>query len=353
MQGANIARDEKTPPSADFSRPRGGDFSVMIRVFALPPRRRIVSARSSFRFSRPRAAVACRASRRRRDFSRKHDARFCRRGALGSRCGRTRRPSHRRRRVGRVARSDSRTNDRRRGSGRRNAARRNPKTQRRRAPPRLPPAPPPSLREVFAALAPTPLLLVVELKDFRPRAAAAAAALVDLLDDFPGLGARVIVGGFDGAIAAAFARARQSAKDPATRATATAASVTEARILISLGVLRLDFLWPTKSRALLIPPRGGGCGLITRNIVARAHRRGQAIWHWTINDAPTMRKIAQVGGDGIITDRPIWGARFCANWAANCRRRSICRRRIKDGRRVFRIRSKNPASPASRRARHR
>ena len=168
-------------------------------------------------------------------------------------------------------------------------------------------APPPSLREVFAALAPTPLLLVVELKDFRPRAAAAAAALVGLLDDFPGLGARVIVGGFDGAIAAAFARARRSAKDPATRATATAASVTEARILISLGVLRLDFLWPTKSRALLIPPRGGGCGLVTRNIVARAHRRGQAIWHWTINDAPTMRKIAQVGGDGIITDRPDLG----------------------------------------------
>ena len=131
----------------------------------------------------------------------------------------------------------------------RNAAARRPDCRR---------APPPSLREVFAALAPTPLLLVVELKDFRPRAAAAAATLVDLLDDFPGLGARVIVGGFDGAIATAFARARQSAKDPATRETATAASVTEARILISLGVLRLDFLWPTKSRALLIPPRGGG-----------------------------------------------------------------------------------------------
>ncbi|MFC6287759.1 glycerophosphodiester phosphodiesterase family protein [Nocardioides sp. GCM10027113] len=43
---------------------------------------------------------------------------------------------------------------------------------------------------------------------------------------------------------------------------------------------------------------------VTRDMVDRAHRRGIAVVPWTVNDAPTMRSLMDVGVDGLITDYP-------------------------------------------------
>ena len=43
---------------------------------------------------------------------------------------------------------------------------------------------------------------------------------------------------------------------------------------------------------------------VTRGMVARAHRLGLKVVPWTVNDAPTMRKLMDDGVDGIITDYP-------------------------------------------------
>nr|WP_218566597.1 glycerophosphodiester phosphodiesterase family protein [Vallicoccus soli] len=57
-------------------------------------------------------------------------------------------------------------------------------------------------------------------------------------------------------------------------------------------------------------PQGGGVrtpGYVpftTRELVDAAHREGMRVVPWTIDDAPTMRRLLRLGVDGIITDRP-------------------------------------------------
>jgi glycerophosphoryl diester phosphodiesterase len=39
-------------------------------------------------------------------------------------------------------------------------------------------------------------------------------------------------------------------------------------------------------------------------LCAEAHRRGLAVYVWTVDDAPTMRRLAAAGVDGIMTNDP-------------------------------------------------
>ncbi len=57
-------------------------------------------------------------------------------------------------------------------------------------------------------------------------------------------------------------------------------------------------------------PQGGGVetpGYVpftTRQLVRAAHREGMRVVPWTVDDAPTMRRLLRIGVDGIITNRP-------------------------------------------------
>jgi len=54
---------------------------------------------------------------------------------------------------------------------------------------------------------------------------------------------------------------------------------------------------------LQVPPRHGPIPLVTPRFVRAAHRRGLQVHVWTIDDAPTMRALLDMGVDAIMTDR--------------------------------------------------
>lgn len=57
-------------------------------------------------------------------------------------------------------------------------------------------------------------------------------------------------------------------------------------------------------RAVQVPESTGGRQLLTAELVAAAHRRGLEVHVWTINDEAAMRRMIELGMDGIITDYP-------------------------------------------------
>lgn len=52
-----------------------------------------------------------------------------------------------------------------------------------------------------------------------------------------------------------------------------------------------------------VPPRLGPLTVIDERFVATAHRSGIAVHAWTINDAAEMRRLLDLGVDGIMSDR--------------------------------------------------
>lgn len=55
--------------------------------------------------------------------------------------------------------------------------------------------------------------------------------------------------------------------------------------------------------ALQVPVRYGRIPVATAGFIRRAHALGLAVHVWTINDAPEMHRLLDLGADGIVTDR--------------------------------------------------
>jgi len=56
--------------------------------------------------------------------------------------------------------------------------------------------------------------------------------------------------------------------------------------------------------AVQVPPRFGGTDVVTAASVYAAHEAGLAVHVWTIDDEEEMRRLVELGVDGIMTDRP-------------------------------------------------
>jgi glycerophosphoryl diester phosphodiesterase len=61
---------------------------------------------------------------------------------------------------------------------------------------------------------------------------------------------------------------------------------------------------PPGPMALQIPPDFDGQPLVNASLIEFAHARGVSVDIWTINDPAEMRRLLDLGADGIITDYP-------------------------------------------------
>jgi glycerophosphoryl diester phosphodiesterase len=61
---------------------------------------------------------------------------------------------------------------------------------------------------------------------------------------------------------------------------------------------------PPTALCAQVPPSAGLIPLVERHFVDNAHRAGLAVHVWTIDEAAQMRRLLDLGVDGIMTDRP-------------------------------------------------
>jgi len=153
--------------------------------------------------------------------------------------------------------------------------------------------PVPTLVELLDAL--PDVVVNVDLKD--PRAVAPLARLLAVRGDED----RVVVGSFSARRLRRFRRI--SAGRVAT--SAHAAEVAAYRLLPSTRLARRLTGSARRGRpsALQVPERVGPLRVVTPGLVRRAHAAGLEVHVWVVDDGPSMRALASMGVDGIMTDR--------------------------------------------------
>jgi glycerophosphoryl diester phosphodiesterase len=121
------------------------------------------------------------------------------------------------------------------------------------------------------------------------------AAVEPLADTIRSTGsvARVMVGSFSDARIAAVRR--RVGDDLAV----SAGPRRTARLLAQSRGLRISAGWV---HAAQVPARARGLPLVTRRFVEHLHARGIHVHVWTINEADEMRRLLDLGVDGIMTD---------------------------------------------------
>lgn len=63
-------------------------------------------------------------------------------------------------------------------------------------------------------------------------------------------------------------------------------------------------LYQPHTDSFQIPIEDSGFDLTDQKLITGAHRRGQDISYWTIDDPKEMKKLLDAGADGILTNRP-------------------------------------------------
>ena len=71
-----------------------------------------------------------------------------------------------------------------------------------------------------------------------------------------------------------------------------------------VAALRLGGRVPWGGQAAQVPVRHGRLTIVNDRFVSRAHRVGVVVHVWTIDDPDEMRRLLDLGVDGLMTDRP-------------------------------------------------
>lgn len=85
---------------------------------------------------------------------------------------------------------------------------------------------------------------------------------------------------------------------------ATSASRSEISIFFAMNLLFLGSAYRTAAQALQVPEYSMGLHLLTQKFVDTAHKLNLKVHAWTINELADMRRLLELGVDGIITDYP-------------------------------------------------
>jgi glycerophosphoryl diester phosphodiesterase len=81
-------------------------------------------------------------------------------------------------------------------------------------------------------------------------------------------------------------------------------SRSDVRAFVLRSKLRLWWGYRPPGASLQIPPTARGFALDRDRLLRDAWRVGVRVLYWTINDVDDMRRLVELGADGIITDRP-------------------------------------------------
>lgn len=145
---------------------------------------------------------------------------------------------------------------------------------------------------------------IIELKGNRP---ALGPAVVDVVRAVGAQG-RVVVASFSTAVLAA---AREAGPE-----LATSASRDEGLRALQCSWAGLPFPRRRLYSAFQVPERSGRLKVASRRFVRAVHRAGCAVQVWTVNEEADMRRLLDVGVDGLITDRPDLAVRVRDAWVA-------------------------------------
>jgi glycerophosphoryl diester phosphodiesterase len=148
----------------------------------------------------------------------------------------------------------------------------------------------PTLREVFEAL--PRMRFNIEPKHAAP---SLAAPLCRLIREH-GMTDKVLVASFSGSVLAEFRRECPEV--------ATSAATGEVAHFLALEGAGLAASYSPPMQALQVPEHAGGLRLLTRAFVEAAHGRNLRVHAWTVNDEAGMRRLLDIGVDGIMTDYP-------------------------------------------------
>ncbi len=154
-----------------------------------------------------------------------------------------------------------------------------------------------TLEEVFQLHGRLPM--TIEIKDRGEVGRRAGETLAALISKYE-MTDRVVVACFDDATLAAF-------RGVAGHAVATSSARAETRNFVLLNLLRLDRLWRGGVVAAQIPSHAqeaSGIDLTQPRLIRAAHARNMAVHYWTVNDTADMRRLIDLGADGLMTDYP-------------------------------------------------
>jgi glycerophosphoryl diester phosphodiesterase len=157
----------------------------------------------------------------------------------------------------------------------------------------------PALREIYEAF--PEAFVNVEIKERRPGAEEAVLAVVREA----GAEGRTLVASARHAVVRRF-------REESGGTVPTAASRREILAFFVLSRLGLEGLASPGYDALQIPARHRGLNVATERFFRAAHARGVRVDVWTVNDPAEMRRLLDLGADGIMSDRPSELARVLA-----------------------------------------
>lgn len=162
-------------------------------------------------------------------------------------------------------------------------------------------------------------LSAAELRAVRTRGGAGIAPLADLLESHPTL--HVAIEAKSDAVIAPLCEliTRMGALDRISLGAFAPARTQAARAALGAGLLwspahlQVARLWARgwglpctldRFHLLQVPVQWKGIPVVTPRFLAVAHARGIAVQVWTVNDAPEMHRLLDLGVDGLMTDRP-------------------------------------------------
>jgi glycerophosphoryl diester phosphodiesterase len=148
----------------------------------------------------------------------------------------------------------------------------------------------PTLEEVFERF--PAARFVIEPKQDAPSAVAALCRAIRAR----GMTDKVLLGSFRTSLVSEFRRECPEV--------ATSGDPAEVSKFLALERAGLEGSYSPTMQALLVPEHLRGWRVLTRSFVEAAHGRNLEVHAWTVNDAGDMRRLLDLGVDGIITDYP-------------------------------------------------